>query len=137
MAKEFPRILAESKKAIVNVSASRMIGSLVTIHGNRVLMDISMEKALCIRMIYWAMACHSAHGSIRCQDLHKLEDIAPLITEADSNCRFNVSDTLPVLWKWFGDHPIFVGLDAELECKYKRHCEAAERPLSGCTFDTG
>ncbi len=119
LAQEFSRLLAESKESGQSADQGS-IGCLVTYNGDHtasVLRDISVEAALCIRVLYGALACHSAQTGHKCENLVSFKEIPGKISTADLTCVINVQNTREVLWRWFGRHPIFLGIDEALKCK--------------------
>jgi hypothetical protein len=114
MANKFTGLLAKSGQA----TGIEMIGSLVSYNGgtSKVLHDIPMEAALCIRTIYGALACHSATGR-KCDNLVNFNDMAKQIGKADLTCQIDVPNTRQMLWRWFGQRPIFIGIDEALKCQ--------------------
>ncbi len=71
--------------------------------------DISMEATLCIRVLYWALACHWAQTARRCDNLVRFDLMARKISSW--TWRIDVQNTSEALWRWFRRRPIFVGID--------------------------
>jgi hypothetical protein len=118
-AKEFPRLLAKSQES-GQATDQGAIGCLVTYNGDitsKVLGCITVEAALCIRVLYGALACHSAQTGPKCEYLVDFDEMATQISKADLTCRIDVLNTRKALWRWFGRRPIFVGIDEALKCR--------------------
>lgn len=114
-----PDVLVEASGPEVNVMGMEMIGSLVTYNGYSMsgsIVDVPMEAAICTRVLYAALVCHSAYPGRRCPNLRPFDYVAQSIAMVDKSCRIRVPNTLQLLWGWFGRKPIFIGIDEALKC---------------------
>ena len=119
LSSEFSRLLAESQESD-QVKDQGSIGCLVTYNGaitSQVLSGITVEAALCLRVLYGALACHSAQKGQKCDNLVSFDEIAKNSLKADQTCQIDAPNTLKVLWRWFGRRPIFLGIDEALKCR--------------------
>ena len=101
-------------------SNTEIIGSLVTFNGVHMavnIADVSVEAALCIRVIYGALSCHSSCPGKACPNLFDLQRIARSAKNAEQVYGISVLSTRRALWKWFGPRPIFLGIDEALKCE--------------------
>jgi hypothetical protein len=136
MARLYPEYLAET-----SAPKPKIIGSLVTFNGNVMssrLEGITVEAALCIRVMYGALVCHSADAGRQCSNLLPFATIANSAEAAYQMRIINVINTRQALWNWFGPHPIFVGIDEALKCNDGTENEKLKHLLtaSGMFLDT-
>ena len=120
LSRDFCNTLAETaNNEVVEPGGIEVIGSLVTFNGiymSSVIKEVPIQAALCSRVLYGALSCHSAFPGKRCQYLRAFDLVAKLVAEVHQECPINVIDTRKVLWRWFGSKPIFVGIDEALKC---------------------
>jgi hypothetical protein len=123
-----------------DTAAPMVIGSLVTYNGNvmnGVLAHVSVETALCIRVLYGALACHSTGGASGepCSNILPFTNIVQSIRRAPLRFCISVAETISILRAWFGQRPIFVGIDEALKCQ--DGIEDASKKLSALLTASG
>jgi hypothetical protein len=120
IARDFSDILAEaSGNGSANASNKEVIASLVTFNGRymgEVISSVPMEAALCSRVLYGALSCHSAFPGKHCPNLLQFDHVANEVVMVHRKRKISVLSTCQVLWHWFGRKPIFIGIDEALKC---------------------
>jgi hypothetical protein len=120
IARDFSNILAEaSGKGLANASNKEVIASLVTFNGRHmgeVISSVPMEAALCSRVLYGALSCHSAFPGKHCPNLLQFDHVVHEVAMVHRKSKISVISTCKVLWHWFGRKPIFIGIDEALKC---------------------